>query len=353
MHEQNQVLDTISELQLTGDFLRLSRQQPERFRQTFDFTLSDHTKVSVVAEGIIIFEPLTKSDSDIVLSCGVHGNETAPIEICDELVKALLTEKLKAKQRVLFLFGNLAAMDIAERFVEENMNRLFSGAHQVFEAGQQPNPERLRAQQLELAIQSFYLSALEQGKRQRLHYDLHTAIRASKNDKFAVYPFQNGKPWNKDQLRFLLACGVNTILLSGSPTTTFSYFSASQFNAHAFTVELGKVQPFGQNDMSQFSQVIQSLTLLISGQNLDLPEFDASNFLIYQVNQVINKGQADFKLNFADDTPNFSDFPKDHLLAYEHGKEYRTQVEGEAIVFPNANVEIGQRALLTVIPTTI
>jgi succinylglutamate desuccinylase len=71
------------------------------------------------------------------------------------------------------------------------------------------------------------------------------------------------------------------------------------------------------------------------------------------VNQVINKQQLDFALNFTSDAPNFSDFPKNHLLASETGCQYHAQFEGEAIVFPNADVEIGQRALLTVIPTAI
>jgi succinylglutamate desuccinylase len=189
--------------------------------------------------------------------------------------------------------------------------------------------------------------------RIRFLYDLHTDIRASKNDKFAVYPFQNGKAWDKYQLQILLACGVNTILLSGSPTTTFSYYSVNEFNANAFTVELGKVMPFGQNEMRSFSDVAKTLTALICGDDLGLKEYCSEDFLIYEVNQVINKQQADFELNFASDAPNFSDFPKNHLLASESGCEYRAQFEGEAIVFPNAAVEIGQRALLTVIPTKI
>jgi succinylglutamate desuccinylase len=41
------------------------------------------------------------------------------------------------------------------------------------------------------------------------------------------------------------------------------------------------------------------------------------------------------------------------VLASENGKDYIAEHEGEAIVFPNANVAIGQRALLTVVPTTL
>lgn len=347
------IQNIIQTLKQQGDFLTLSRIQPALFTTSFKFFIHEHTQVNVLAEGIISFEPVTVTDKDVVLSCGVHGNETAPIEICDDLVKGILTGKIVVQQRVLFLFGNLPSMDIAQRFVEENMNRLFSGEHQNLVAGQQMNDERHRAKQLEDAVRHFYLGIDEQQGRHRFHYDLHTAIRTSKNDKFAVYPFQNGKAWDKYQLQILLACGVNTILLSGSPTTTFSYYSVNEFNAQAFTVELGKVMPFGQNNMANFSDLVTTLTQLICGEELALKNYANKDFLIYEVNQVINKQQADFSLNFASDAPNFSDFPKGHLLASETGCEYRTQFEGEAIVFPNADVEIGQRAMLTVIPTDI
>jgi len=350
---KSSVQNTIQTLKQQGNFLFLSRTQASLFTDSFEFFIDTHTQVNVLAEGIISFETVADSDKDIVLSCGVHGNETAPIEICDDLVKNILTGKIVVKQRVLFLFGNLPSMDIAQRFVEENMNRLFSGEHQNLHAGQKMNDERRRAKQLENMVKNFYLEVAAEQERTRFHYDLHTAIRASKNDKFAVYPFQNGKAWDKYQLQILLACGVNTILLSGSPTTTFSYYSVNEFSANGFTVELGKVMPFGKNNMDNFSDLVTTLTKLICGEELMLKTYVDTDFLIYEVNQVINKQQADFALNFTSDAPNFSDFPKDHILAHEAGCEYRAQFEGEAIVFPNADVEIGQRALLTVIPTQI
>lgn len=336
-----------------GDFLHLCRQQPTLFSKPIHFMLSQHTNVQVIAEGIICFEPLDVTNKDIVLSCGIHGNETAPIEICDDLTRDILVGNIVVKQRVLVIFGNLPAMDIAQRFVTENMNRLFSGEHKNVTEAQLVNDERRRASQLEEAVKQFYYGRDNKQQSSRYHYDLHTAIRPSKNQKFAVYPFQNGKPWDKKQLQILLACGVNTILLSGNPTTTFSYYSANEFAAHAFTVELGKVQPFGQNNMADFYEVIDTLTKMVCGNELELKDYDPADFLIYEVNQVINKHHADFVLNFADDMPNFSDFTKGEVLATETGAIYKAEHDGEAIVFPNAGVEIGQRAILTVIPTTI
>lgn len=330
-------------------FLTLSRQSPTLFESAVSATLNNGVEVKIYAPGIIEFIPLQPSSKAIVLSCGVHGNETAPIEILDELVQTLLNEACQPAQAVLFLFGNLPAMDIAERFVEENMNRLFSGAHSQGEG--LVNQERVRAKLLEQHVSQFYADHAKAATR--LHYDLHTAIRASKNEKFAVYPLLHNRAHSRSQLAFMAACGVRTILLSESPTTTFSYFSSTDFNAHAFTVELGKVQPFGQNDMSRFADAKSAITRLVCDKDYLPPELDINDLLIYRVNQVINKSQADFKLHFADDEANFMDYKAGTLLASESGREYHAEHNGEAIVFPNADVAIGQRALLTVIPTTL
>nr|WP_232362619.1 succinylglutamate desuccinylase [Salinimonas chungwhensis] len=337
-----------SQLIESGDFLHLSRTQPAQFATAEAFTLANASKVSIQAPGIIMFEPatITAQTKSIVLSCGIHGNETAPIEMCDDWVRELLTAQITSAHRVLFLFGNLPAMDIAERFVEENMNRLFSGAHSEGEG--LVNEERKRAKMLEEAVTAFFADA----PGERFHYDLHTAIRESKNEKFAVYPYLHERAHNPGQIAFLAACGVKTILLSQSPTTTFSYYSSHIHQAHAFTVELGKVQPFGQNDMRRFADARQAITQLIT-QDDYTPSVDMSTVDIYTVNQVINKHQDDFTLHFADDTPNFTDFNAGTVLATETGAEYVTQQDGEAIVFPNANVAIGQRAILTVVPTTL
>ena len=340
---------TIDSLIQDGQFLALSRQHPEHFEQPLAFTLANGTQVQITGPGIIAFEPASLGTKDIVLSAGVHGNETAPIEICDTFVQDILTGKVEVAHRVLFLFGNLPAMDIGERFVEENMNRLFSGAHSA--APGVVNAERKRAKQLEQAVDAFFTQQAE--PRQRFHYDLHTAIRSSKNEKFAVYPFLHGNPHDKAQLQFLLACGINTILLSDAPTTTFSYFSSHTYGAHAFTVELGKVRPFGENDMSRFEAARVQLLNLMCGHAMDFPEYRESDFLLYRVHQTINREKDDFRLSFADDTPNFTDYPANHLLAEETGKAYYTEQDGEAIVFPNAKVAIGQRALLTVVPTSL
>ena len=338
-----------SPLMETRDFLAFTLESPLSLPQQYHFHLGNHTQVDILDTGVIVFTPLNStalSLKDIVLSCAIHGNETAPIEICNQLIKSLLSETMITQHRVLFLIGNPPAILNKTRFLEENMNRLFSGAHSKGEG--LVNAERVRAKQLEDAVASFFEA--EEGIR--YHYDLHTAIRASKNEKFAVYPYLHDRVHSKGQLAFLAACGVKTILLSESATTTFSYFSSYQYNAHAFTVELGKVRPFGQNDMRRFEDAKNAITQLIT-QDDYAPTVDINDLDIYRVNQVINRNEEQFELHFDDDTPNFTDYPKGTVLASEPGKQYIAEQDGEAIVFPNAKVAIGQRALLTVVPTTL
>jgi succinylglutamate desuccinylase len=336
------------QLQRTGDFLSITREN-EWHLDSFDFTLENGTKVQVWDTGVICFEPLMVTEKDIVLSSAVHGNETAPIENCDELIRKIIKQELTLGQRVLFLFGNPASINFGDRFVEENLNRLFSGHHS--KGPGLINKERFRAKALEGYVERFY-NSVEQG-RYRCHYDLHTAIRGSKNEKFAVYPFLHGGQWKKAQFELLLACGVNTFLLMTKTATTFSYFSSHRFGADSFTVELGKVRPFGENNMASFAACTNTLTALVTAEPLPTKPFDLADFYFFDVYRTVDRLNENFTLNFSDDAENFTDFPIGYELANDDGTKHIVDKEGEAIIFPNANVAIGQRALLTVVPIDI
>lgn len=315
------------------------------WQQTIESKQGTSTQMEVWDSGIIAFTPADCGDLDLVLSCAVHGDETAPIEICDELIEAIRGGTLAPAHRVLFIIANPAAINIGKRFVEENMNRLFSGAHS--QGAGLVNQERMRAKAIEGYVARFFQSAPE-GPRRRLHYDMHTAIRDSQHEKFAVYPYPHDKPYKKLQLQLLAAMGVNTVLLHEGPTTTFSYFSVRQFDADAFTVELGKVRPFGHNPIENFAACRATLRGLIAGDDLNLGAFNPEQHHIYQVLRSINRTQEDFELNFADDVANFTEFTPGELLARDGDKRYVAEMPGESIIFPNAKVALGQRALITV-----
>lgn len=338
----------VQQLIENGDFLSLTLAHPEGLAPCH-FELSNGTQVEIWDTGIICFQPVHFDKQDIVLSCGIHGNETAPIEICAALVRDILLTKLPLRSRLLVIFGNPAAINQGQREIEENLNRLFSNYHS--KGAGIINAERKRAQAIEQYVSRFYA---ETGTaRERLLYDLHTAIRGSRFEKFAVYPFLHGKPWKKQQLQFLAACDVTTVLLMQTPASTFSYYASNSHGADAFTIELGKVKPFGQNDMQRFAKADNTLRALVTGKLPAYGDFNLADFQLYEVYRSINKQTQDFKLHFADDVENFTSYPVGSLLATDGDTEYRVEKPGEALIFPNAKVAIGQRAMLMVIPKDI
>lgn len=345
----------------SADFLAFTLANPEQLPsdlQPLTFQLPNGTDCQIWDTGIICFTPQNYGNNDIVLSCGVHGNETAPIEICAALVQDILQERLQLRERVLFLFGNPPAINAGKRELIDNMNRFFSGAHGIsadrkIDAinASEISFEKRRCARLEQYVSRFY-QAVPVG-RERCLYDLHTAIRGSQFEKFAVYPFLHGKPWSEAQFSLLAACDIHCFLLMQTPATTFSYYAAQTHGAHAFTLELGKARPLGENDMSRFTAVADTLRALISGDDITTKPFVETDFQLFEVYRAINKQTEDFELCFASSIENFTQLPVGTLLAKDADIEYKVEQPGEAIIFPNANVALGQRAMLMVKPVSI
>ena len=330
-------------------FLDRSRFAPEQIHPHHSI-LGNGTRVSVIAAGIIQFEPPhyePRETRHVVLSCGVHGNETAPIEMCSDLVEGLLAQTISPNVKVQFQFANLAAMNIGKRFVDVNLNRLFDGAHHDYDSC----PETLRAEQLEQCTRAFFLECDQ--RELKYHYDLHTAIRDAQYPRFAVYPYLHGQSYSRQQFHWLANAGIQAILLSHNPTTTYSYFSSKHCDAHAFTVELGKVRAFGQNNRADFASSFAFLHDLITDNTFD-PTCDEMP-IVFDIAQTIVRDDVTFALNFADDTPNFTAFQFGDVLAWSGSERNPITVKAdqECIVFPNAEVDVGQRALLTVTPVSI
>lgn len=335
-----------------NDFLALTRQN-EYHLPASRFEDDKHS-FEIWDTGVLQISPLatTQFDLAIVLSAGVHGNETAPIEMINELINEILIKKITLSRPVLFIFGNPPSMNINQRFVVENLNRLFCSSYLegVDINGDTTNIERQRAEKLEGYVAKFYQTY---DTNEKCHYDLHTAIKDSVHEKFAVYPYIGNSPWKTKQFEVLRAMDVTTVMLMHKPATTFSYHSSSVHGADSFTIELGKVRGFGENDKSKFEKAKATLRNLMCGVDVDKAQFDEANFVMLKVHRSITKNYDDFALGFDDQLANFSEFNKGAILAKENGDDILAEIDGEAIVFPNAAVEIGQRAILTVVPTSV
>ncbi len=270
----------------------------------------------------------------IVLSSGIHGDETAPIELLDQLLSDIVEARLFVKARLLFIIGHPDAIDAHQRFIDVNLNRLFND-----EVGH--TQEHQIANNLKRSVSKFFCSDAE-----KWHLDLHSAIRDSQYYAFAVLPFTELKLNNSALHHWLEIARVGAALESNQPSSTFSWYSAYQHQAMAMTLELGRVAKFGENDHHLILPIKEALSALISGKLRE--NSTIAPVKRYTVSRVLVKTHESFKFNFPPMTPNFTSFEQGDVIGQENGHAI-IAAKGESVIFPNENVAIGQRAALMVV----
>lgn len=305
------------------------------------------TVVEFQEEGIILLSPQeTKHEYALILSCGVHGNETAPIEMVCDLLKEIHSQEIVPSLPTLIQFGNLEAMKAQERFLDFNLNRLFSGIHK-------DHHEAIDSQRAAILEKTMNLFCQQNSSSKIWHLDLHTAIRGSYHEKFAIRPFRE-KPRSEEsnmpsqeEISFLKKLGIEAVVQSHETNSTYSSFSCIHNQATSFTMELGKVKPFGKNIKEDFKAAYEGLSNFLSRGKPPQNTTTDKKITIYKVVDELIKCSEETILHLEDDYHNFMPIPKGQLIQTT-GADKRVANEGEAVIFPNKKVKIGQRTGLVI-----
>ncbi|MCA8274229.1 succinylglutamate desuccinylase [Burkholderia sp. AU30280] len=305
-----------------------------------------------LGDGLLALEPVAAEAAgtareSVLVSAGVHGDETAPIELLSMLVRDLASGALPLACRLLVVLGNVPAMRAGERYLDDDLNRLFSGRHAQVPASR----EAPRAMQLEAAAAAFFAAA--PAGAARWHIDMHTAIRASVFEQFALLP-HTGMPPTRTMFEWLGDAQIAAVLLHTAKGNTYSHFTAEHCGALACTLELGKVRPFGQNDLTRFAPADRAVRKLVSGAAREAGARGGSPSLprVFTVIDQITKQSDALELFVAADVANFTAFARGTVLARDGDYRYTVKHDEERIVFPNPTVKPGLRAGLLVIDTT-
>ncbi|WP_194435079.1 succinylglutamate desuccinylase [Vibrio fluminensis] len=305
--------------------------------------IASGTRLKLHQRGVLEVIPAELNDASkhIVISCGIHGDETAPMELMDKILADIETGFQPIKERLLLIVAHPEATNAHTRFIESNLNRLFDAkAHE-------PSKELTIAEMLKEHVTQFFAGTPES---QRWHFDLHSAIRDSRFYTFAVSPKTRHPVRSKALMDFVQNAHMEAILFSNAPSSTFSWYTGETFSAQALTIELGRVAKFGDNDHSKLVAFDLALRDLIANSESEhLPRKP----LMYRVSRTIVRIHEDFDFLFDDNIANFTSFKHGEVFGHDGDKPLMAKNEGEAIVFPNRNVEIGQRAALMICPVQV
>ncbi|KEZ70919.1 succinylglutamate desuccinylase, partial [Pseudomonas syringae pv. syringae FF5] len=170
-------------------------------------------------------------------------------------------------------------------------------------------------------------------------------------EQFALYPWKEGRQHSRLELARLRAAGMSAVLLQNKPSIVFSAYTYDQLGAEAFTLELGKARPFGQNQQVNLGPLRVCIEQLIEGTEPERDD-DLEGLQLFSVAREVIKRTDAFTFNLADDVENFSPLEKGYVLAEDAGgSRWVVEEEGARIIFPNPKVKNGLRAGILIVPT--
>lgn len=296
--------------------------------------------VAQPASGVLTVKAATPDANrpSVLVSVGVHGDETGPIEMVAWLVEALSRTPSELAVDLMLCVGHIDAIRLGKRFVDADLNRMFR-----LERGSLAGTfEAARADVLIDVTRAFF----EGSGPQRWHLDLHTAIRPSHYPMFAILPELIEDRAREVLIDWMGEAGIQAIIMNPASAGTFSYFTSEHLGAAGTTVELGRVGTLGQNDLSQFADASKALDRLLRGQ----PAQEARTApLVFATAQSIMKLSDAFSMSVGRETWNFTPMKQGEVIASDGETVYTVQHKEELVVFPNPDVRVGLRAGIMVV----
>jgi succinylglutamate desuccinylase len=284
--------------------------------------------------------PHAAARASVLLSVGVHGDETGPIEVVAHAIEALSRAPAALAVDLMLCVGNIDAIAAGKRFIDADLNRMFR-AERGSLAG---TAEAARADDIIAATAQFFDGA----GPVRWHLDLHTAIRPSVYPTFAIVPDLIADQGKAALVGWLGQAAIGAIIMNPASAGTYSYHSAEHHGAAGSTVELGRVGTLGQNDLSQFADAAAALDALLRGAPAREAKVQPH---VFRVAQNIIKLSDGFRMSVGRETHNFTALKKGDVIATDGATVYTVQHDEELVVFPNPDVRVGLRAGLMVVRT--
>lgn len=287
---------------------------------------------SRVEQGALLIEPQADTGlCGVIISVGVHGDETVPIRLLDAWLAGAADGTISIRRPMLILLGNPDAAIAGRRFVEHNMNRLFSR-----------ESEKHTAKECQRAV--ILMSLVRDFVRRHpdgLHFDMHSAIKPSDQDRFAVVPVDCEAMDLSELHAWFGHFSVDAWVQNISPAAAFSSFTA-RLGYRSATLELGQVSALDE-PIDRFLPLLAELDRLATG-----PAMHTDHHITYfQVVEEIIRPEGPFEVCL-EGFVNFREWSEGTLIARSGDREWQIKQDGDALLFLNADVPPGHRVALVI-----
>lgn len=309
------------------------------------FTIENGLVLKFYHRGMLSITPANakKEMGATVISVGIHGDETGPIELVDKLVTQILNGDVTLSHQCLFIFAHPDATLKKARFIEQNLNQMFEMAAM---------PTRGLESEIAAKIKDVVELFFERSHTQnRWHLDLHCSSRPSQYPVFAIRPFTRHQAESDDQalMAFARHANIQAFLRCQHPNFTFAWFTGEYFQAKSLTIELGQLRALGENDLSEFGHFLSGMHTLLGRTALQhFPDTQQSPMAVYNVLKEIRKQSADLVFTAKQAVINFEPLYLNQEYAIQGGLPMVCESGRHALVFANDKVAVGQRAALLV-----
>ena len=273
----------------------------------------------------------------LILSAGIHGDETRPVVLLRQLQQQLASGQLQPARPLLLLYGNPRAMARHQRMITENLNRLFTSPSSASADGQ-------RARVL--------MDACERLGRLgpvAAHFDLHSTIKPSLIERFPLCPVSPVSPESPPPCHYhwaapLSRAGFGAWVQQTRRAATFSQFTRDALNCDSFTLECGShaSKPDRENRLQPLARWLHDL---ISGAAAlpAQPMPVTPPWQRFRVTEEILRRSDDFQFLIDEQEPNFSAHPPGTPLYRDLDGVVKAAGQRHTL-FLNSQVAPGQRA---------
>ncbi|GMN88789.1 succinylglutamate desuccinylase [Francisella sciaenopsi] len=289
-------------------------------------------------DGIVAIFPTTKTlQKAMIVSAGIHGDETGPVELVYKLFNDLINGNITISRPLMIIVGNLEAIRQGKRQIEVNLNRCFD----TDELNSNNSLEHEKALDIITAIDHFKKELDAENISIEMLLDLHSYVYPEyfyqyQDDKTQFAICVKEQPYNLSHEKILSACNLGKVITDINMKGTLVSFIVKKYpHITSMVFELGHAHGLGDNNPLDLENISNYIYTQVSEKYNQKIRINFQQIEKYKFCPPVIKNNETFELNNNICLRNFTKYKKGTVLAYEDGEViYQVPSDNHTVLFP-------------------